>query len=150
LFKGDTIGPFGDFRSKKGKPFAASVRLKNNRVDFLFADSIKDLDHAAIRKSPPLGKSPTDQTNVYETQTGYISESALDNDEQNGLKISKIILSKPITADHVKQLLERGKTELIKGFISKKKRPFDAYLILAKNGKISFEFPPRKKAKNRG
>lgn len=148
LIKGDTIGPFGDFRSKKGKPFTASVRLKNNKVDFLFADSTADLDIDAIKSSGSLGKSPIDQTDVYETQTGYMSVSALENDLKNGLKISKIILSKDISAEHVKQLLSDRKTSLIKGFISKKKRPFDAYLLMEKNGKISFDFPPRKSSKN--
>jgi len=42
-------------------------------------------------------------------------------------------------------LLTDGKTELITGFISKKKRPFDAFLLLDKKGKITFEFPPRVK-----
>ena len=58
-----------------------------------------------------------------------------------------MILSKNITPVYITQLLTEGKTELIKGFISKKKRPFDAFLLLAKNGKISFEFPPRKTQK---
>jgi DNA topoisomerase-3 len=40
-------------------------------------------------------------------------------------------------------MLSEGKTELLSGFISKKKRPFDAYLLLSKTGKITFEFPPR-------
>ena len=148
LIKGETIGPFGDFRSKKGKPFTASVRLKNNKVDFMFADSTADLDIDSIKSSGSLGKSPIDQTDVYETQTGYMSASALENDLKNGLKISKIILSKDISTEHIKQLLSDGKTSLIKGFISKKKRPFDAYLLLEKNGKISFDFPPRKSSKN--
>ena len=73
-----------------------------------------------------------------------MSESALAGDDKNGLKVSKIILSHPISPETISQLLNDGKTELIKGFISKKRRPFDAYLLLAKNGKISFEFPPRK------
>jgi DNA topoisomerase-3 len=52
---------------------------------------------------------------------------------------------KPITRDNAVQLVEKGKTELITGFISKKGRPFDAYLV--RNGaKISWEFPPRKAA----
>jgi len=148
LINGETVGPFSDFRSKKGKPFTASIRLKNNKVDFLFADSTADLDIDAIKKSGSLGKSPIDQTEVFETDTGYMSVSALENDQKNGLKISKLILSREISADHVKQLLTAGKTPLIKGFISKKKRPFDAYLILDKKGRISFEFPPRKSAKN--
>jgi DNA topoisomerase-3 len=143
LLKGETIGPFSDFRSKKGKPFTASVRLAENKTEFMFADSNADLDRDAIKQSPPLGTSPVDGTNVFATPMAFMSESALDGDEK-GLKISRIILSKEITEENIKQLLSQGKTELIEGFISKKRRPFDAYLVLAKNGKITFEFPPRK------
>ena len=149
LIKGETIGPFSDFISKKGKPFSASVRLKKGKVDFLFANSTDDLDLDSITAQKPLGKSPIDNTRVYETPAGYMSESALEGDDKNGLKISKIILSREITPTIISQLLNSGKTELIKGFISKKRRPFDAYLLLAKNGKISFEFPPRTSKKKK-
>jgi len=144
LLKGETIGPYSDFRSKRGKPFTASVRLVKNKIEFMFADSMADLDIEAIKKTPALGNSPIDDTKVFDTPMAYISESALDGDTKKGLRISKIILAKEISADNIKQLLDDGKTELIEGFISKRKRPFDAYLILAKNGKVSFEFPPRK------
>jgi DNA topoisomerase-3 len=145
LVRGETIGPFSDFRSKKGKAFTASVRLdQNRRVEFLFADSTDDLDRESILATAPLGTSPIDSTKVYETPMAYMSESSLDGDRKKGLRISKIILSKEISPDHVKQLLSKGKTELIKGFISKKRKAFDAYLLLDKNGKVSFEFPPRK------
>ena len=144
LLKGETIGPYSDFRSKRGKPFTASVRLVKNKIEFMFADSMADLDIEAIKKSPALGNSPIDGTKVFDTPMAYLSESALDGDTKKGLRISKIILAKEISADNIKQLLNDGKTELIEGFISKRKRPFDAYLILAKNGKVSFEFPPRK------
>lgn len=144
LIEGKTIGPFANFLSKKGKPFSASIKLTNNKVDFMFANATDDLDIDAIKQQPSLGKSPVDGTRVFETPAGYMSESALDGDEKNGLKISKIILSRELAPHLISQLLNDGKTELIKGFISKKKRPFDAYLLLNKNGKISFEFPPRK------
>lgn len=144
LLQGKTIGPFADFRSKKGKPFTASVQLAKNKVEFIFANSTEDLDIEAILRQEPLGHSPVDKSPVYETPAGYMSQSALEGDEKKGLKISKIILAKEITPQHISQLLDEGKTELIRGFISKKKRPFDAYLLLAKNGKISFEFPPRR------
>ena len=143
LLKGETIGPFSDFRSKKGKPFTASVRLAENKIEFMFADSNADLDIDAIRQSPFLGTSPIDHTKVFATPMAFMSESALDGDEK-GLKISRIILSKEITEENIRQLLAQGRTELIEGFISKKRRPFDAYLVLAKNGKVTFEFPPRK------
>lgn len=147
LLQGETLGPYSDFRSKRGKQFTASVRLTTKKVEFLFADSTDDLDIEAIKRSPSLGFSPLDNTPVHETPAGYMSESALDGDDKKGLKIGKIILSKEIKPTHIQQLLTDGKTELIQGFISKKRRPFDAYLLLGKNGKISFEFPPRKQRK---
>lgn len=144
LIRGETLGPFDDFRSKKGKPFTAAVRINNSKVEFIFADSTEELDLEAITAQEPLGTSPVDQTPVYETPAGFMSLSALEGDRKKGLRISKMILSKPLEPRHVQQLLEQGKTELIKGFISKKKRPFDAFLLLDNKGKISFEFPPRK------
>ena len=122
--------------------------IKNNKVDFSFADSTDDLDIEAIKKQEPLGLSPIDNTPVFETLAGYMSESALDGDTKKGLKISKIILDKGITVTHIQQLLNDGKTELIEGFISKKKRPFDAFLLMDKKGKVTFDFPPRKSKRN--
>lgn len=145
LIKGETLGPFADFRSKKGKPFTASVRLNSNKVEFLFADSTAELDLDEIRSQEPLGASPIDHTGVFETPTGFLSASALDGDQNKGLRISKMILGRRLDPDHIRQLLASGRTELITGFISKKKKPFDAYLLLDAKGKLSFEFPPRAK-----
>ncbi len=145
LFRGETIGPFGDFRSKQGKPFTATITLTRDKVEFIFPDSNGQLDTEEIKKSEPLGISPVDQTPVFETPAAFMSESALNDDRENGLRISKMILGRRIDRDHIQQLLEKGKTELITGFISRKKKPFDAYLLLDEQGKITFEFPPRKK-----
>jgi DNA topoisomerase-3 len=145
LIKGKTLGPFSDFRSKKGKPFSASIHLANSKVEFLFADSTDELDLDEIRRQPPLGISPTDQTKVFETPAGFLSESALEGDQKKGLRISKMILGRRLDREHISQLLNSGRTELITGFISKKKKPFDAFLLLDGKGKLGFEFPPRKK-----
>ncbi|MCX5870449.1 MAG: DNA topoisomerase III [Deltaproteobacteria bacterium] len=143
LIKGETLGPFSDFRSKQGKPFTASVKLHQNKIEFLFADAIDDLDIEAIKTTPNLGLSPVDGTPIHETPAAYMSISAMEGDKTKGLQISKIILARAIEPRHIQQLLTDGKTELIPGFISKKKRPFDAFLLLDKKGKITFEFPPR-------
>ena len=145
LIQGETLGPYSDFRSKKGKPFTATVRIHNSKVDFQFADSLESLDLDEIKKQEPLGFSPVDKTPVYEAPMAFMSESALTGDKKKGLRIGKIILGRHIDRDYVEQLLKVGKTELINGFISKKKRPFDAYLLLDNKGKLTFEFPPRKK-----
>ena len=146
LLKGETLGPFDDFRSKLGKSFTASLRLQEGKVEFIFADTVTDFDLDSIRQQEPLGLSPIDGTPVYETQGGYLSDSALTGGEsKKGLRISKLILGRRIDPDHIAQLLANGRTQLITGFLSKKKRPFDAFLLLDKKGKITFEFPPRKK-----
>ena len=145
LIKGETLGPFADFRSKKGKPFTASVRLNNGKVEFLFADSTAELDLDELRSQEPLGASPIDRPGVFETPTGFLSASALDGDQNKGLRIAKMILGRRLDPDHIRQLLASGRTELITGFISKKKKPFDAYLLLDAKGKLSFAFPPRAK-----
>lgn len=145
LIEGKTLGPFSDFRSKKGKPFTASVRVTNSKVEFLFADSTAELNLDEIRQQEPLGVSPIDGTRVFETPAGYLSDSALDGDRDKGLRISKMILGRRLDPDHISQLLAEGRTELITGFISKKKKPFDAFLLLDVKGKLTFEFPPRGK-----
>ncbi|MEC0238195.1 DNA topoisomerase 3 [Paenibacillus kribbensis] len=60
---------------------------------------------------------------------------------QNGCKISfnKELLGKKLTPNQIKQLCEKGKTNKLKGFISKKQKPFEAALSL-KDGKIEFIF----------
>ena len=43
----------------------------------------------------------------------------------------------------MKNLLATGKTDLLHRFISKKGRPFSAFLARGSDGKVSFEFAPR-------
>lgn len=63
------------------------------------------------------------------------------NQYKDGCKfnISRMICKKKISDTAVKQLLEKGKTSLIKGFTSSKNTKFDAHLII-KEGKVQFEF----------
>jgi len=64
--------------------------------------------------------------------------------------ISKVILQQPLERAQVQKLLETGKTDLLQRFISKKGRPFKAFLVL-KDGGLGFEFEPRvAKAKKGG
>lgn len=148
LLRGEVLGPFDNFRSKNGKQFSASLKISGSKIEFIFPDNQEEIDIESIKKQTPLGRSPVDDSFVYETPFAFISESSLLSGGTEGLRISRRILDRQIEAKHVQQLLENGKTELIQGFTSKKKRPFDAFLLLDKKGKISFEFPP-KKVKNR-
>lgn len=57
----------------------------------------------------------------------------------------KIIAGKEIPESQVKQLLEKGKTSLMKGFQKKAGGNFDAKLVLDEAGQVKFTFPKRKK-----
>ena len=66
---------------------------------------------------------------------------------KNGCKYSiwKEIAHKKLTAKNVEDLLQKGKTGLIKGFKGKTGNDFEAYLALDKQGKVNFEFKNNKK-----
>jgi DNA topoisomerase-3 len=44
----------------------------------------------------------------------------------------------------MKKLLSTGRTDLLNAFVSKKGRRFKAFLVKTPDGKIGFEFQPRK------
>ena len=55
-------------------------------------------------------------------------------------KISGVICKRVISLSNAKLILQNGKSSKIEGFISKNDKPFDAYLVLQKDGSITFEF----------
>ena len=56
-----------------------------------------------------------------------------------------IILGQPVDRVQAGRLLTDGRTELLKGFVSRKtNRKFEAFLVL-KDGKAVFDFPPRER-----
>ena len=58
--------------------------------------------------------------------------------------MGKSLCQKEIPREQVEKIITQGKTDLIPRFISKKGRPFSAYLKL-EEGKVTFEFEPREK-----
>lgn len=60
-----------------------------------------------------------------------------------GFTIWKIVAQKKLSSSQIKILMTIKKTNLIKGFKSKAGKPFDAFLLLNKEGKVEFEFPSR-------
>ncbi len=132
------IGPLTGFRSKKGAEFSAVVIINDeNKIEFVFDEKPEEIEVGA-----KIGQSPIDGTDVFETLTGYVSQSYIDK-QPSGLSLPKILLGKELPLDEIKKLLEGKKTDLIKGFRSNKThRLFDAFLLLEK-GKLKFDFPPR-------
>ncbi|BBM88867.1 DNA topoisomerase 3 [Spirochaetota bacterium] len=146
LIKNRKVGPFSDFRSRKGVPFPATVTLNDaGKVEIVFLNNEEDLSLDDLKQLPLVGKLHSDQSNVYQTDHAFISESYLDK-KPTGIRINRFILGKEITEENMSLMISGKKSNLIQGFRSNKtKRLFDAYLEINKDsGKIQFSFPPRK------
>lgn len=84
-----------------------------------------------------IGKCPFCGGNVYEGEKNYYCSKYK---EGCNLYINKVIASKKITKLQVKQLLEKKRTNIVKGFVSSKNTKFDAKLKLTDDRKVSFDF----------
>jgi DNA topoisomerase III len=144
------IGPLQGFRSKQGFPFAAVLKLNaEGKIEFDFGNNqSKDgVDAAPVdfTGKEPLGKCPKCGANIYDAGMNYVCEKQAGKERSCTFRTGKIILQQEIAPEQIRKLLAEGKTDLLKGFISKKtNRKFEAFLVL-KDGKTAFEFQPRER-----
>jgi DNA topoisomerase-3 len=141
------VGPLAGFRSKLGKPFDAVIKLTPElKPEFDFGvDKPKANETAApvdFTGQEPLGKCPKCQHPVFEMPMHYVCECAVGPSRSCAFRTGKLILQQRVERPQMKKLLETGKTDLLDKFISKKGRPFKAFLVL-KDGEVAFEFQPR-------
>jgi DNA topoisomerase-3 len=82
---------------------------------------------------------------VYEVGLAYFCEKTLAKPKACDFRSGRIILQQEILPEQMVKLLNEGRTDLLPGFVSQRtRRPFKAYLAKGKDGKVSFEFEPRK------
>ncbi|HUE36627.1 MAG TPA: DNA topoisomerase, partial [Candidatus Acidoferrum sp.] len=150
LIEKGQVGPLQGFRSAKGFPFAAMIKMGPEfKPEFDFGNDKKENGEDAapvdFTGKEPLGKCPKCGGNVYDAGMNYICQNATGPSKTCTFKTGKIILQQEIAPEQVRKLLAEKKTDLLKGFISKKtNRKFEAYLIV-KDGGTAFEFAPREK-----
>lgn len=146
LLKEKHVGPLEGFRSKMGRPFAAIVRLGDDlKQTFDFGNSDSEQE-GEFPTDKPIAPCPACKTGtVYDTGLAYCCNNAAGAAKTCTLRIGRVILQREIPAEEIRKLLETGKTSLLPKFISKKGRPFSAYLKL-EGAKVGFEFEPRKAA----
>ena len=92
-----------------------------------------------------IGKCPMCGGAIFEGKKNYYCSNY--KEKECHFVIWKVIAGKDIPGSQVKQLLEKGKTSLVKGFQKKAGGNFDAYLVLNENGEVKFEFPNRTKGR---
>jgi DNA topoisomerase-3 len=149
LLRDKTIGPLQGFRSQKGFPFAAVVKLnEQNEVKFDFGNEPKEGEASEpvdFTGKEPLGKCPKCGANVFENGMNYSCEKSVGANRTCDFKTGAVILQQQIGREQIVKLLAAGKTDLLKDFVSKKTgRKFEAFLVV-KEGKVGFEFAPRER-----
>jgi len=154
LLANKKVGPLQGFKSKMGRPFAAIIKFTPElKAEFDFGQDGNGENGAAapvdFTGQEPIGKCPKCGSNVYEHGMQYVCEKAVGPSKSCDFRTGKIILQRQIEPVQVKKLLETGKTDLLHKFISKKGRPFSAFLVY-KEGKVSFEFAPREPKAKKG
>jgi DNA topoisomerase-3 len=153
LLKDRTIGPLQGFRSKMGRPFAAILRIvrdeeiKNFKLEFDFGqnDESEDGEGVDFTGQTALGPCPKCNGGVYEMGLAYVCEHSVAKPKTCDFRSGRIILQQEILPEQMAKLLNEGKTDLLPGFVSQRtRRPFKAFLVRGKDGKVSFEFEERK------
>ena len=156
-----TIGPLQGFRSKIGRPFAAILKIsrdeeiKNYKLEFDFGQNDgdgEDGEGVDFTGQTPLGTCPKCAAGVYEMGLAYVCEHSVAKPKTCDFRSGRIILQQEILPEQMVKLLNDGRTDLLPGFVSQRtRRPFKAFLAKGKDGKVSFEFEPRKpKAPGKG
>jgi len=145
LITENSIGPLQGFRSRMGKPFAAVVRLSPEfKAEFDFGQSNDSSEEVPdFSGLEPLGPCPKCSAKVFEQPMAYVCEKSLGPEKSCDFRSGRIILQRPIEREQMQKLLATGRTDLLHRFISKKGRPFSAFLVRGADGKVGFEFAPR-------
>ncbi|HEY5706809.1 MAG TPA: DNA topoisomerase III [Terrimicrobiaceae bacterium] len=142
LLEAGTVGPLEGFRSKLGRPFSAIVKLDADfKQAFDFGDSANGNGQAIdFSTLPAIAPCPACKSGtVHDTGSAY----QCSNTGNCKFRMGKTICQREIPREQVIKLIETGKTDLIPRFISKKGKPFSAFLKL-EGDKIGFEFEARK------
>jgi DNA topoisomerase-3 len=101
----------------------------------------------------PLGRCPFDEDcSVVESPTQFVCERKLKEAELGknpsrpkpcGLALPRTVCKREMLREEAQVYLRNGRTDLLSDFTSRYGRPFSATLVLRKNGRHGFEFPPR-------
>ena len=86
-------------------------------------------------KKEIVGICPVCKKDIIENKKAFTCE-----DRACKFVIWKTIAGKNITKTQAKKLITKGKTDLIKGFKSKKGTTFNAYIVLKPDNTTAFEF----------
>jgi DNA topoisomerase-3 len=147
LVREKQVGPLGGFRSRKGKRFHALLKLSDEfKTEFDFGPNGQENGAAQpvdFSGQEPLGKCPKCAGRVFEFGMSYVCENSVGPAKSCDFRSGKVILQRAIEREQMQKLLATGRTDLLQRFISRKGRPFSAFLVLTDKKDVGFEFEKR-------
>jgi DNA topoisomerase-3 len=148
LLRERQIGPLQGFRSKMGRPFAAVLKITpENKLEFDFGNAPGEDDGGEpvdFSGAAALGACPKCGSTVYEQPMAYLCEKSVGPNKSCDFRSGKVILQQEIAPEQMRKLLEAGRTDILRGFVSNRtRRKFAAFLVRKPDGGVGFEFEPR-------
>ncbi|MGZ8993287.1 MAG: DNA topoisomerase III [Burkholderiaceae bacterium] len=147
LLRDRTIGPLNGFISKMGRPFSAVLKITPElKIEFDFGQSNDDgsSDPIDFSKATPIGPCPKCSGRVFEQPMSYLCENGVGPEKRCDFRSGKVILQQSIDSIQMAKLLNDGRTDVMRGFVSNRtRRKFSAFLVRKPDGTTGFEFEPR-------
>ena len=144
-----SIGPLTGFRNKMGRPFNALIKLNAEQApEFDFGQGSGGEEGSAeavdFSGQESLGACPKCAGKVYQHGLAYVCEKSVGPERTCDFRSGQVILQQPIEREQMSKLLETGRTDLLKNFVSNRtRRKFSAFLVRDTAGKVGFEFEKR-------
>jgi DNA topoisomerase-3 len=143
LVEKGVVGPLDGFISAKTRAsFAATLKLVKDEKTAKWKAEYDFGDKVDLGTVESFWTDPATGGELCEVGSNYVLRERDNGEWKQALRLPRLMCKKEIPREQAMQLVEKGKTDLIKGFTSKKGRPFDAFLVRA-DAKIRWEFPPR-------
>jgi len=144
LVEKGVIGPLDGFVSAKTHArFAATLKLVKDEEKGAWKAAFDFGDKQGVGELEPFWTDPATGAQLCESGNSYILRERENGGEwKQAFRVGRLMCQKAIPREAAVKLVTDGKTDLIQGFISKKGRPFDAFLK-RESGRIAWEFPPR-------
>lgn len=140
------LGPLDGFLKTNGEEFSASLEIGDDLKTTFYTPKIDISTLHTIAPCPVCAhKNRKQPGQIYDTPNGYICSVALNDQKACNARLPKVLCQKEISVENAIKFFTEGKTGLIENMISKRNRPFSAYLNCKPEGKrlLEWEFPPR-------
>ncbi|HEV7866122.1 MAG TPA: DNA topoisomerase, partial [Chthoniobacteraceae bacterium] len=142
LLQEGRVGPLEGFRSKLGRAFNAEIILNEKtewKQKFDFEDDNEGGGGKALDLTQAKALGETPQGALYETENAFLCVPPKEGAKP--IRMGKSICQRAIPPEQALKIFRDGKSDLLPRFISKKGKPFSAYLKL-EGEKVTFEFEP--------